>query len=153
MQTTKATSDINVTVKDSDGKVLTADGAAVQKQLKDNGYSNVADCHGTTFAKGQVWINNDQAEKIIKGDHYRATSSPQAGDVGIYTSDGKLQNTVHSVLVNTTDSKTRGVVDVTSKGGITPKVVTAPGPGQGTAWHDPNAKLQYFTQRVNPPKH
>jgi len=148
IRATKATGDMQVTVKDSEGNVLTAEGTAVQRQLKDNGYSNVADCHGTTFAKGQVWINNDQAAKIIKGDHYSPTSTPQAGDVGIFTSDGRLRNTVHSVLVNTTGSE--GVVDVISKGGITPRVVTAPGPGRGTAWLDTTAKLKYFTQRVNP---
>jgi RHS repeat-associated protein len=153
IEATKATSDMQVAVKDSKGKVLTEESAEVQKGLKDGGYSNSADCHGTTFANGQVWINNDQAEKIIKGDHYGLTSTPQAGDVGIFSSDGKLKNTVHSVLVNTTDSKTGGVIDVISKGGITPRVVTAPGPGAGAAWHDPNAKLQYFTQRVSPPKH
>lgn len=67
----------------------------------------------------------------------------------IYTKDGNLQSTRHSVLVNSVDSQTGAVIDVVSKGGITPKVVTSP----TTAWHDPNAKLQYFTQRVNQPNH
>ena len=97
--------------------------------------------------KGRYGINNDQAEKIIKGDRYTETSTPEPGDVGIFTTDGRLPNTVHSVLVNTTRSGR--VVDVISKGGITPRVVIAPGPGPGTSWHDPTAKLQYFTQRVS----
>jgi RHS repeat-associated protein len=149
---TKATGDMQATVEDSKGNVLKEESTSIRNQLKEGGYSNVADCHGTTFAKGQVWINDDQTPKIIKGDGYTPTSTPKPGDVGIYTKDGNLQNTRHSVLVNSVDPKTGGVVDVISKAGITPKAVTSPGPGSGTAWHDPNTKLQYFTQRTNQSK-
>jgi RHS repeat-associated protein len=152
----KATGGITATIKDDEGNIVAQGGKELVGQIygeEGSGYSNVADCHGTTFAKGQVWINDDQAEKIIKGDHYARTSTPQTGDVGMYTTDGRLENTKHSILVNTVNSGTGRVVDVISKGGITAKVITTPGPGQGTAWHDPNAKLQYFTQRVNQPRH
>ncbi len=143
----KVTGEIQVTVKDGSGNVLSDVSTAVQDQLKAQGADNSSDCHGTTFAKGQVWINNNQVESIIKGDGYVLTSSPQAGDVGIYSRGGNLRSTVHSVLVNTVDAK-GGVIDVTSKGGITPRVNTVPGPGANTAWKDPTVKLQYFTQRV-----
>jgi RHS repeat-associated protein len=151
----KATGEITVTIQDGEGNAVASGGKELVGQIfGENGsnYSNVADCHGTTFAKGQVWINNDQVEKIVAGDHYARTSTPQTGDVGIYTTDGNLKNTNHSVLVNTVNSRTGGVVDVTSKGGITAKVIATPGPGQGSAWQDPNAKLQYFTQRTNQPR-
>ncbi|MFV0388154.1 MAG: RHS repeat-associated core domain-containing protein, partial [Pyrinomonadaceae bacterium] len=143
---------------DNKGNELTAETKAVQAdlaKLETAGYNNTTDCHGNTFADGQVWINNDQVEKLLKGDGYdlkNPASPPQRGDVGIYTKDGNLKNTIHSVLVNTVDSKTNAVVDVISKGGITPKVTTAPGPGKDTGWNDPNVKLQYYTKRTNPSK-
>lgn len=59
--------------------------------------SDESDCHGTTFAKGQVWINNDQVEAIIKGDNYTKTKEPQPGDVGVYRTGGSVE---HSVIVN-----------------------------------------------------
>jgi RHS repeat-associated protein len=146
----RATGEMQVVVKDGSGNVVKEESTKQQDRMKASGYDNSTDCHGTTFAKGQVWINNNQVEKIIKGDHYVQTSSPGVGDVGIYTTNGNLSETQHSVLVNSVDAK--GVVDVTSKGGITPRVNIAPGPGVGTAWKDQNAKLQYFTQRVSQPK-
>ena len=88
---------------------------------------NKSDCRGTTFAQGEVWINNEEVHNIIRGDGYTPTSSPQQGDVGIYTVDGNLSTTRHSVLVNTVQNGQ--VVDVISKGGITPKVTIAAGSG------------------------
>ncbi len=147
----KATSDITVTVTDSKGKVVERGG----KEMLAGGssYSNVADCHGVTFASGQVWINNDQVGRLMKGDGYdvnNPTTKPKAGDVGIYSTDGSLgrDKVRHSVLVNTVDPKAGGVTDVTSKGGITPRVNTRPGPGAGTAWKDPSAKLRYYTKKA-----
>jgi hypothetical protein len=91
-----------------------------------------------------VWINNDQVPKLVKGDGYTQTSSPQPGDVGIYTTNGRLGTTQHSVTVTALDPNSGSVTTVTSKGGITPKVQTVPGPGKGSAWTDPKAKLQYY---------
>ncbi|MBL0239440.1 MAG: RHS repeat protein [Chloracidobacterium sp.] len=146
---------MEVTVTDASGNVLSAESQALEKDLQAKGFNNTTDCHGNTFANGEVWINDNQVEKLMKGDGYdikNPTSNPQPGDVGIYSTDGSLKNTRHSVLVNVTGTDAAGSTDVfsvISKGGITPKVVTTPGPGRGTAWNDPNAKLQYYSKRTN----
>jgi RHS repeat-associated protein len=145
IKASKATGEMKVTLTDGDGLTLKSGGS----ELLPPGFSNTADCHGTTFAKGQVWIDNDQTSKIIKGDHYQPTGSPQTDDVGVYTRNGNLKETVHSVRVTGTDTSGQ-VSSVSSKGGITPKMETTPGPGPGTAWRDPSVKLTYYTQHVEP---
>jgi hypothetical protein len=67
----------------------TADLAKAKSKVADfeKTFDTSSDCHGTTFASGQVWINNDQVGKIIKGDGYRQVTGDekaQAGDVLIY---------------------------------------------------------------------
>jgi hypothetical protein len=107
--------------------------------------SNITNCHGTTFASGQAWIENDQVGALMKGDRYRElgkSEAAQVGDVGIYG------NADHSVRVNSVNAQ--GVVNVISKGGITRQRIAAPGPGSGTAWATPTDKLRYFTQRTKP---
>lgn len=42
------------------------------------------DCHGLTFAEGKYWINNEQVEDILKGDCYKPTNNPKAGDIVVY---------------------------------------------------------------------
>jgi RHS repeat-associated protein len=119
--------------------------AATSDQLP---LSNTTNCHGITFTSGQVWIENDQVDALRKGDGYRKlgeSESAQANDIGIYRED---DFPVHSVRVNSTNAT--GVVDVISKGGITRQVIAKPGPGTSTAWNNPTAKLQYFTQRPKP---
>jgi hypothetical protein len=76
------------------------------------------------------------------------TSSPAPGTVGIYTTNGKLSSTSvqHSITVDSVGAN-GSVTQVTSKGGITPKVQTTPGPGPGTGWSDPNSKLQYYEKK------
>jgi RHS repeat-associated protein len=135
----QATSGLQVSVTSADGKTTTqVDPSALGGGITGSG--NTADCHGTTFANGQVWINNDQVGKLIKGDGYSMTSNPQVGDVGVYTQNGKLSSTDHSVSVLSLGAG--GVSTVGSKGGITPYTVTTPGKG----WYDPNDKLTYYTQ-------
>ncbi len=143
----QVTGEMAVTVKDGSGNVNTELSAQLKTSLMDAGSDHTTDCHGTTFAEGQVWINNDQAKKIVRGDGYIPTSAPQPGDVGIYTRNGNLSSTVHSVLVNTV--RDGQVVDVTSKGGITRRINVAPGPGANTAWKDSSARLQYFRKRTS----
>jgi RHS repeat-associated protein len=112
-------------------------------------FSNKTNCHGTTFASGQVTIENDQVSALMKGDKFRPlgnSETPQVNDVGIYSDPGYIND--HSVRVNSTNEK--GVVDVVSKGGIQRQRIDSPGPGSGTAWSNPAAKLQYFTQRPKP---
>ena len=133
---------MSVTLRDAKGKVVGQGGS----ELFGAGYSNAADCHGTTFAEGQVWINNDQVAKLIKGDNYVKTTAPAPGDVGVYTQNGKLSTAVHSVAATAIDAN-GNVTQVTSKGGITPKVQVAPGPGPNTGWQDPKAKLDWYRKK------
>ena len=156
IKASRATGEITVTIKDADGKTVQTGGKELAGQLygeDGSQYSNVADCHGVTFASGQVWINNDQVGRLMKGDGYdikNPTSTPKPGDVGIYSNDGSLgkDSVLHSVSVNSLDPRTGAVTSVTSKGGITPKVNTTPGPGAGTAWPNPSAKLHYYTKKA-----
>jgi hypothetical protein len=77
---------------------------------------------------------------VVKDANGNVLDSPQKGDVGIYTdSQG---NVVHSVTLESTDAKGNQQVD--SKGGIDKEEHTAPGPGKGTAWFDPNAKMTWY---------
>jgi len=138
----KATSDMHITVSDSAGNVVYDGGK--DKYFPPN-YNNTTDCHGQTFAKGQVWINNDQVPTIIAGDGYVPTQNPGLGDVGVYSIGGRLKDTVHSVTVS--EMACGSPSGVASKGGITPFQITAPGPGEGTGWYDPNVTLTYYTQK------
>jgi len=75
------------------------------------------------------------------------TTNPAPGDAGIYTLNGKLSTTVHSVTVDSVNAQTGAVGQVTSKGGITPKTETTP----AAAWSDSSAKLTYYHKK--PPRH
>ena len=142
VEATQATSEMAVVIRDAKGNVAKSGG----NELLPSGWSNSADCHGTTFAKGQVWINNDQVKAIIAGDHYKNTSTPNIGDVGIYSIGGNLTDTQHSVRVTSLDSYSCTPSTVYSKGGITAPETTSPGPGPNSAWSDPTATLQYYTK-------
>ena len=73
------------------------------------------DCHGVTFADGQVWINNDQVDKILKGDDYKKVdkSETQAGDKVVYRNESG--DAEHSVTVVETKD---GQVVVEGQGGL-----------------------------------
>jgi len=152
----KATTAVSVEVTKANGFVDQK--ASAEQTAALSGSDNSTDCHGTTFAQGEVWIENNQAKKIINNDGYRPLAdneAPQVGDVGIYAQGKKfdLGNTQHSVLVN---SVLNGQVQsVISKGGITNRSILPPGPGAGTAWNSAynlsdkaNTQLKYFTKRV-----
>jgi RHS repeat-associated protein len=152
----KATTAVSAEVTNSLGFVDKA--ASDAKTAALSGSDNSSDCHGVTFAQGQVWIDNDQVKKIINNDGYRPLAdneAPQVGDVGIYAQGRKfdLGNTQHSVTVN---SILNGQVqNVISKGGINRRRISPPGPGPGTAWNSAdnlsdkrNTQLKYFTKRV-----
>jgi hypothetical protein len=122
------------------------------KDYQEKGFTHSADCHGVTFAKGQVWISNDQVNKILEADGYIQTTTPKVGDVGVYgkkidDKKAKVKGIQHSVEVSKVDEKL-GVTEVISKGGTNPVERTTPGPK--TAW-DPgkkNIQLFYFTKRT-----
>jgi len=73
------------------------------------------DCHGTTFADGQVWVNNDQVNNILKGDGYETVNKTDAkvGDVVVYKNENG--EVVHSVTV--VDVKD-GKITVEGQGGL-----------------------------------
>ena len=138
----KASGKMNVSITNSDGKTIGKGMSGLNAELGP-GWSAQADCHGTTFAHGQLWINNDQVPSILSGDGYHSTTTPGVGDVGIYSrGDAVTPGSVdHSVRVSGTDAS-GDVTSVTSKGGITPKVETTPSGG----WSDQSDSLTYYTQ-------
>jgi RHS repeat-associated protein len=136
----RATGEISVTTKDANGNV--ANGG---KELLRNGntFDNKSDCHGLTFASGQVWINDDQAKSILSGDGYTTTGFPQVGDVGIY--NNPAGDVVHSVTLSGFGDQG---IEVDSKGGITAEQKqAAPGSGPGTAWPDATAKMTWYHKK------
>lgn len=161
IEASKATSGVNVELVNKDGSKMSFDKkdivsnqqlAGWQNAVDNMGYDATSDCHGTTFADGQVWINNDQVPKILKGDGYRQidlkTEQLFAGDIFIYSKDGSVspQMIEHSVTLNDPVAGT-----VTSKGGITrlrKDAVLSPG-GTNSAWNrNPNAKITGWTLRA-----
>jgi len=149
----KATTAVSVEVQNSFGFVDKKESASLTAARSKA--DNSADCHGATFANSEVWIDNDQIEKLVISEGYTETSTPQGGDIGLYAEGKKFQlkNVQHSVLVN---DATDGVVkDVRSKGGISRRAILPAGPGEGTAWDSKNnrndtknTQLKYFTLRV-----
>lgn len=94
------------------------------------------DCHGLTFAKGDIWIDNSQVSTILKGDGYNETSKPQVGDIGVYYMNGDVQ---HSVTVSGVD-KDGNVTGVAGLGGIETQVTeTTPQGG----WKE-GATIKYY---------
>ncbi len=142
VQAEKATGKMSVSITDSNGKVIGKGASGLNAELG-SGWSATADCHGTTFAHGQVWINNDQVPTILSGDGYHTTTTPGVGDVGIYSrGDAVTPDSVdHSVRVSGVDAS-GSVTSVTSKGGITPKVETTP----SGAWANQSDSVTYYSQ-------
>ena len=136
----KATSDMQITIKDSKGKVIRAGGSS---EFPD--FSNESNCYGTTFAKGQLWIDGG-VEDIITDDGWSETSNPTKDDVGVYSTNGQP---VHSARVAETDTKTGDVIKVKHKAGINKPEMTSPGPGAGSAWSDTNTKIRYYKEKVD----
>ena len=90
------------------------------------------DCHGVTFGDSQYWINNDQVDKILKGDNYTSTTTPNVGDVLIYRDlHGNVQ---HSVTV-TGVGPNGTVTNVTGLGGIEIETTTTT---PSAAWNRPS---------------
>lgn len=122
-----------VIIKADDGTKI----EATSNVSKDKRYDT--DCHGVTFGDGKYWINNDQVDKVIKGDKYKERKGdPKPGDVGVYRdAAGKV---VHSVKVKSVDPKTKKV-KVDGLGGLETKVHVD---DSNKAWVDPNAKIKYY---------
>jgi RHS repeat-associated protein len=102
------------------------------------------DCHGLTFADGKYWINDNQVDKLLKGDNYRRTDTPKVGDIAVYrNAAGEVE---HSVTVTNTDSD-GNVTEVSGLGGIEPRAHSdSPTPGPGGAWDNPTSTVEYYTK-------
>jgi hypothetical protein len=126
------------------GTVRENDGAAVEafKNLGELSHLDF-DCHGMTFANKELWINNDQVEKILKGEGYEKTDAPAASNVGIYRdSTGAVK---HSVTVSSVKG---GKIQVTGKGVVTISLVTTPAkPGPDRGWQDEKATIEYYKEK------
>lgn len=151
IKASKALTGMKVKIQGKDGKVIKTGGKEilaeyVSSMSDSKNYDNTTDCHGTTFAKGQVWINNDQVANLVKGDNYKLVEgNPEKGDVGIYTNVNKdLRTSQHSVKVHEINSINKYVTSVESKGGITPFAIVPPGPGPGTGWPFANTFLNFY---------
>jgi RHS repeat-associated protein len=142
VQAEKATGKMQVSISDSNGKVIGKGASGLNAELGP-GWSATADCHGTTFAHGQLWINNGQVPAILGGDGYHTTTTPGVGDVGVYSRGSAVtpDSVDHSVRVSGVDAG-GNVASVTSKGGITPKVETTP----SGAWANQSDTVTYYTQ-------
>lgn len=128
--TTKTFTWRKVFVETDSGNEVTA---WVNNSSGDNAVLGDTDCHGLTFAEGEVWINNEEVPQILKDDGYTdVTSSPaQVGDVVVYydaetdksgniktNSDGSVKGkVVHSTTVTAVDVS-GNVTEVSGLGGV-----------------------------------
>ncbi|MEW6126587.1 MAG: RHS repeat-associated core domain-containing protein [Acidobacteriota bacterium] len=111
------------------------------------GWNNTSNCHGTTFANGEVWIQDNQVKKLMTAEGYdinNPSSIPTKDAVGIFSTDGGLADPRHSVKVLDLNPTM-----VESKGGVYPKEITTP----AKSWTDTdpsrkNHKLLYYTKKV-----
>ena len=122
-------------------------------------------CHGTTFADGEVWLNNDQVPALIKGDAYEAVSDiyeVQEGDKVIYL--GGQGEAEQSVTIESTDGTVEGT-SVRGLGGLetethTDKLPDAWPTAQGVAVFKKNtldkvanyAEIKQLREKVYPTK-
>lgn len=101
------------------------------------------DCHGVTFADGELWINNDQVQTILD-DKYKLVESPQSGDVVIYR-EPTAGAVVHSMTVVSVDKET-GEVIVEGLGGVETQTKQTE---VQKGWVDPKANIEYYRKKTN----
>ena len=94
------------------GYIYADDGTKIEAYRNiccDDGFNT--DCHGVTFADGKYWINNNQVNKILRGDRYRKVpeGNYRNGDVAVYYKNGLV---VHTLTLSTTNGRTDGSIGV-----------------------------------------
>jgi RHS repeat-associated protein len=100
-------------------------------------------CHGLTFAGGKYWIENNQVDKLLKGDNYHRTDTPKVGDIAVYrNADGEV---VHSATVTKTEGEGT-VTEVSGLGGIQTQAHSDPPTPGGGAWPFPDSTVEYYTK-------
>src|SRR5690606_20883312 len=104
----------------------------------DIGYEINANCHGTTFANGEVGVRNEVAKTILEDNNFyeplKPGEKPQQGDVGAFIDNGEY---VHTVRVN---SNVDGQVMVRSKSGIE---ALNPDINVNNSWNGPGTVTYY----------
>jgi len=85
---------VEVTKTDKDGKVT----VTKDYDLSKNGYEAVSDCHGYTFAGGNLWINNDQVSLLLAHDNYQRNVAESKAGAVIFSKGG--EGVVHSAKRN-----------------------------------------------------
>ncbi|MBK8147634.1 MAG: RHS repeat-associated core domain-containing protein [Acidobacteria bacterium] len=116
----------------------------VKKAGKAANLDNRSNCHGNTFANGEVWIapeaiSGKNADKLVQLGFREldANETPREGDIGLYEKNGAYE---HSVRYQ--DETT-----VRTKNGLNPLNSNAKaGVGPGTAWES-SATLAVWTKR------
>ena len=102
------------------GYIFADDGTPIQVFNNTGGADEgfCTNCHGTTFADGQYWVNNEQVPALIEGDGYEEVSTVkdvEKGDKVVYLSkDGEAE---HSVTVSKEDGTVEGL-EVEGLGGL-----------------------------------
>jgi RHS repeat-associated protein len=153
----RAKGEFEVIIKDSDGNVLENESKQERERMSGLGYSNLANCHGQTFAEGKFWIEDnatsvdpkakDQVKKLLEGAGYNTknpSATPTDGAISIYSASGGLENVQHSARVTSFNSTT-GTGTLLEKNGIMARSVrssTSPWP------MNPSAKASYFSRRT-----
>jgi len=128
------------------GFIYTDRGTAIEA-IRNEGVARQmdTDCHGYTFANGEVWINNNMVRRLLAGDNYRNVQSSEVrlGDVVVYW---RGRNPQHSGIVTSVEG---GQIMVTSKSGVQAEPQTRPvQPGPGGAWGDPRSRFSFHRQDV-----
>ncbi|MBK8811945.1 MAG: RHS repeat-associated core domain-containing protein [Acidobacteria bacterium] len=116
----------------------------VKKAGKAANLDNRSNCHGNTFANGEVWIapeaiSGKNADKLVQLGfrELESNETPREGDIGLYEKNGAYE---HSV-------RYQNETTVQSKNGLNPLNSNAKaGVGPGTAWES-SATLAVWTKR------
>jgi RHS repeat-associated protein len=114
---------------DSKGNLL----SITQESLSSHGFEAVSDCHGYTFAKGKLWINDGQVNTLLDHDGYTRNTTESKADAVIFKKGGVI---LHSAVRNkdgtysddagiltleknvTLDKASRGFTDVKTPGNV-----------------------------------
>jgi RHS repeat-associated protein len=78
---------------DSKGNLL----STTKESLSKHGFEAVSDCHGYTFAKGRIWIDDDQVNTLLDHDNYTRNTTESKADAVIFKKGGII---VHSAVRN-----------------------------------------------------
>jgi hypothetical protein len=126
------------------GSVIADDGTPITAYKNvgpDSGFDT--NCHGTTFAHGEYWINNTEVDDLWEHDGYHRLDNPQdarPGDVVLYRDPEK--GVVHSVRLVCDAS---GGMVARGLGGMQETLRDLPvAPGRGGAYFDPAAQPEFY---------